>query len=160
MITRKGGWSPIYGSLRTLENWIIPRNGEENKRFEARGVITDINPDYSDCTLKGTGVNIRNERNNYLYFFGQIPESFLGKAVAVEQLIIGEEKDSYTVEQRIVPLEPLEQYEEKTFFSPTFPKRADCNMILYAIGKFPKKVVSFTIKERLQNFLCRGRVGS
>ena len=157
MMTLEEIWKPLYCVSRTLENWIVP--SKEDKYFRAMGVIVNINPDYLNGALKGTGVNIVNEINNYVYFFGQIPESFLGRAVDVEQRIIEEEgEDSYTVEQRILPMEPL-KYEHKTFLSSDFPKKAACNMMLCAIGRFPKKAVSLTIKERLQNFLCRGRVG-
>ena len=157
MMTLEEIWKPLYCVSRTLENWIVP--SKEDKYFRAMGVIVNINPDYLNGALKGTGVNVVNEINNYVYFFGQIPESFLGRAVDVEQRIIEEEgEDSYTVEQRILPMEPL-KYEHKTFLSSDFPKKAACNMMLCAIGRFPKKAVSLTIKERLQNFLCRGRVG-
>ena len=157
MMTLEEIWKPLYYVSRTLENWIVP--SKEDKYFRAMGVIVNINPDYLNGALKGTGVNVVNEINNYVYFFGQIPESFLGRAVDVEQRIIEEEGEySYTVEQRILPMDPL-KYEHKTFLSSDFPKKAACNMMLCAIGRFPKKAVSLTIKERLQNFLCRGRVG-
>ena len=158
MMTLEEIWKPLYCVSRTFENWIVPN--KEDKYFRATGVIVNINPDYLNGALKGTGVNVVNEINNYVYFFGQIPESFLGRAVDVEQRIIEEEGEySYTVEQRILPMESLKQYENKTFPCSDFPKKAACNMMLCAIGRFPKKAVSLTIRERLQNFLCRGRVG-
>ena len=81
MMTLKETWKPLYYISRTLENWILPGDSEEDKYFRTTGVIMNINPDYLDGVLKGTGVNVRNENNNYVYFFGHIPESFLGKAV-------------------------------------------------------------------------------
>jgi len=131
-------WKPLYHGCRTLENWIIP-NREDNKYFRAQGILVKIVQDYFNSQLKGTGVNVRNEINNFIYFHGEVPESFLGKAVDVEQRLIGEDKNSYIAEQIISPLEHMIEYKEKKFISSTFPKKVDCNRIVYAIGEFPKK---------------------
>jgi hypothetical protein len=130
-------WKPLYYASRTLENWIIPHN--EKDIFRTQGVLVKIMRDYFNSQLKGTAVNVRNEINNVIYFHGEVPESFLGRIVDIQQKVIGEDKDSYTVEQIILPLDPMIEYKEKIFHSSTFPKEFGCNRMEYAIGKFPKK---------------------
>lgn len=137
------GWTPLYGSTRTLENWIIPMyNDREVKKYvDIDGVIIRLLPDYRNGQLIGTGVNVRNEINNVFYFRGQIPESFLGKTARLSQKIISEDRHSFTVEQIIGVSHPtLLVSKEARNISSRYPKEGtECRTMIYAIGKFPKK---------------------
>jgi hypothetical protein len=132
---RRETW-PLYHSCRALQNWILPCN---NKNFRTMGVIVDIRPDYFYGQLRATGVNIRDEINNFIYFHGKIPESFLGKEVDVSQHVIGETKEACFVEQIIMPLDPMVKYEPRKSRGSAFPKEFDCHIGLYAVGNFPKE---------------------